>query len=67
MIQSPQSPKRPLQEGETIDMTIGCRHSNPDNCSKNSTPGICAFVNEDNTCLSPPLSWKRLFKELSQQ
>ena len=67
MIKKGENPKRPLEEGETIGRTIGCRHSNSDNCSKNSTPGICAFVQGNNTCLSPPASWKKLFRELSQQ
>lgn len=57
--------KRPLSEQDTSEKTLGCRHSTPDICKNHSTPDKCAFVRGDNICLLPPLSWKKLFKELS--
>ena len=56
--------KRPLMVGETEKSTIGCRHSNPNICAKNRLVGVCAFVNKDNHCNAPPLSWKKLYKTL---
>lgn len=61
------NPKRPLKDGESLERTIGCRHSNPDICSKNSLPDVCAFVRDDGVCLAPPRSWKKLFEELSKR
>ncbi|TPN53893.1 hypothetical protein FJ978_07240 [Mesorhizobium sp. B1-1-7] len=58
--------RRPLKEGESEFETIGCRHSNPDICKNNSTPGKCAFVREDNICILPPRSWKKIFDELKR-
>ena len=57
----------PLHHQETDEMTFGCRQTCPDNCAKNSTPDICAFVREDHMCLSPPNSWRRKFKELKNE
>jgi hypothetical protein len=60
-----QDRKRPLEEGENLQFTIGCRHSNPDICKNCMTENKCAFVRSDNQCLLPPKSWKKLFEELS--
>lgn len=57
--------KRRLEEQDTLEKTLGCRHSQPNICKNNSTPNKCAFVRDDNICLLPPSSWKKLFKELS--
>lgn len=58
--------KRPLQEGETEEKTLGCRHYNPDICAKHSMPNICAFVTKDGFCYAPPTSWKKLYKKLRE-
>jgi len=55
---------RPLIEGESEAITIGCRHSNPDICSRHSIKGVCAFVSKDNYCNKPPVTWKKLYKQL---
>lgn len=59
--------KRPLEDGETLNRTIGCRHSNPNICRKNGQEDVCALVREDNICKSPPQSWGKLFEKLSKQ
>jgi len=58
--------RRPLNPVETLEQTLGCRHSNPDICRNNMTPKKCAFVRDDNICLMPARSWKKIFKELSE-
>ncbi len=58
--------KEPLHSKDAENMTFGCRKAKPENCMKNSLRDICAFVREDNTCLAPPLSWIRKFKELEK-
>ena len=59
--------KRPLGSQDTELQTLGCRHSNPNICRNNSTPKKCAFVREDNICILPPRSWKKLFSQLKEQ
>jgi hypothetical protein len=54
----------PLKEGDTLTQTVGCRHTNPNICSKNSMENVCAFVRRDGLCLAPPLSWKKQFVKL---
>ena len=66
MTNSKNNHKRPLVEGESEIITIGCRHSNPDICSKHSIEGTCAFVSKDNLCNSPPLTWKKLYQQLAE-
>lgn len=56
--------RRPLGPLDSLDQTLGCRHSNPNICKNNATPNKCAFVREDGVCLTPPKSWKRIFQEL---
>jgi hypothetical protein len=56
----------PLHSKDAENMTFGCRQVKPENCGKNSLRDICAFVREDNTCLAPPRSWRRRFKELEK-
>jgi len=56
--------KRPLSELDSETQTEGCRHSNPDICKNHSTPKKCAFVRDDNICLMPPVSWKKLMRDL---
>lgn len=59
-------PNRPLEESETVERTNGCRRLNPDICLNHSIPEICAFVRNDNVCMSPSLPWKKKFEILSQ-
>ena len=54
----------PLREGDTAEITSGCRHTNPDVCRNNSMNGICAFVRVDGMCSQPPKSWPRQFVKL---
>jgi hypothetical protein len=55
---------RPLTSVDTEFQTLGCRHSNPNICRNNETPGKCAFVRQDKMCLLPPRSWKAIFDKL---
>jgi len=57
----------PLHDLDTVTQTFGCRHSNPDNCAKAEMMNVCAFVREDGMCLSPPKSWGKQFKRLSEE
>ena len=59
--------KDPLHKEDTETQTFGCRHTNPDICSNNSLPGICAFTSDDYICKRPPRSWKRIFEELKKK
>lgn len=56
----------PLLPGDTEKQTLGCRHTNPDICSKNSLDTVCAFVRRDGKCLAPPTSWAKQFRKLQQ-
>lgn len=58
---------RPLQAIENINQTLGCRHSSPEICSNNRTPKKCAFAREDNLCLIPPASWRKLYEKLLKE
>ena len=59
--------KKSLCSKDSENKTYGCRHSNPNICSNNSIPGICAFTSEDCICKKPPRSWKKLYEELKKQ
>lgn len=59
--------RRPLGPKDSLQKTLGCRHSNPNICKNNATPGKCAFVRDDDVCLTPPKSWKRIYEELGGQ
>jgi len=56
--------RRPLGPQDSLRQTLGCRHSNPNICKNNATPGKCAFVRDDGVCILPPMSWKRIYQEL---
>lgn len=56
--------QRPLSESDSETQTLGCRHSNPDICRNNMTPGKCAFARQDGMCLVPPLSWPKIYQRL---
>ena len=57
----------PLQEGDTLDSTVGCRHTSPVICRNNGLPDKCAFVRPDGMCLLPPRSWPKQFERLTEQ
>ena len=65
----PQSAKfhASLQPGDSVDVTVGCRHTNPEICRKNSMPGVCAFARTDGNCHAPPASWSKQFGLLKGQ
>ena len=54
----------PLQNGDTENETVGCRHTNPDACAKHSLRWICAFVCVDGICREPAQSWRRQYRTL---
>ncbi|WP_075721439.1 hypothetical protein [Roseburia sp. 499] len=54
----------PLNEGDTENTTLGCRHTNPDICGSNSIPGLCAFESEDGICRKPSRAWKKRYNQL---
>jgi len=56
----------PLHPLDTEKQTHGCRHTNPDICSRHHMPKVCAFARADNICLAPPMSWPKQFKKLKQ-
>ena len=56
--------RRPLNHLDSELQTLGCRIANPNNCKNNLTENKCAFVREDELCLMPLKSWKKLFAEL---
>ena len=59
--------KEPLDNKDTAEQTYGCRHTNPDICSNNSIPDLCAFVSEDCICKKPPRSWKKIYMEMAKE
>ena len=56
----------PLLPGDSEQQTIGCRHTNPEICSKNALTTVCAFARADGMCLAPPTSWAKQFRKLQQ-
>jgi len=58
--------RRELGPRDNLPQTLGCRHSNPNICKNNATPGKCAFVRNDGVCLTQPMSWKRIYQELGE-
>ncbi len=59
--------KNSLNKLDSEEKTFGCRHTNPDICSNNSLPGVCAFTSDDCICKRPPRSWKKLYEELKKK
>ena len=57
-------PSAPLNSQDSPCQTYGCRHQNPDNCTKNSMENICAFVRADNICKKPPMHGARQYEKL---
>lgn len=56
----------PLNSQDTETQTFGCRANNPDICSNNGLPDICAFVSKDCICRKPSRAWKKKYNELKQ-
>lgn len=54
----------PLLTQDSEVQTLGCRHTNPDICSKHSLPKVCAFVRSDGLCLAPPTTWAKQYRKL---
>ena len=59
--------KDELHKEDNENCTYGCRHTNPDICSNNSIPNVCAFTSEDCICKKPPRSWKKIFENLKNK
>lgn len=57
----------PLNPKDTEEQTYGCRQNNPDICSNNSLPGVCAFVCDDCICKKPSRAWKKKYLELKNE
>lgn len=56
----------PLNELDTENQTYGCRANNPDICSNNSIPGVCAFSSNDFVCRKPSRAWKKQYNKLME-
>ena len=54
----------PLVPGDEKFQTVGCRHTNPEICGKNGMRGVCAFVNANGICYSPPARWAKQYDRL---
>lgn len=59
--------KDKLHKEDNVCQTYGCRHTNPDICSNNSIPNICAFTSEDCICKRPPRSWKKIYEQMKDE
>ena len=57
----------PLNSQDTEIQTLGCRLSNPENCGSNSMANFCAFVRQDELCLSPPRPWRTQYGGLLRE
>lgn len=57
----------PLQPGDTVDETVGCRANNPDICKNNGIPDVCAFERKDGVCKIPSKAWKKQFNKLTEK
>lgn len=56
----------PLNELDTENQTYGCRANNPNICSNNSIPGVCAFSSDDFVCRKPSRAWKKQYNKLME-
>ena len=56
----------PLNSQDSERQTFGCRANNPDICSNNGIPGVCAFASKDCICRKPSRAWKKQYNELKQ-
>lgn len=55
----------PLQPGDTVEMTVGCRANNPNICKYNGIQELCAFERDDGICQSPSKAWKKQYLKLT--
>jgi hypothetical protein len=60
-------PNRPLEDGETLKITNGCKRLNAHIFRNHSVLNICAFVRAENVCLSPPKCRKNMYKLLREK
>lgn len=49
---------------DSEERTVGCRHTNPNACSKHSLRNVCAFARADGLCVAPPRSWPSQYRKL---
>ena len=56
----------PLQEGDSLDKTVGCRHTNPEICGSAYLETVCAFSRTDKMCLHPSRAWKKQYTKLME-
>ena len=56
-----------LEPGDSPTTTVGCLHTNPEICRKNSMPEVCAFVREEGRCCAPPASWPEQYQALKKE
>ena len=54
----------PLNKEDSESRTFGCRANNPDICSSNFLPGVCAFASDDCICKKPSRAWKKQYEKL---
>lgn len=54
----------PLNDKDSETQTYGCRANNPDICSNNSIPNVCAFESDDCICKKPSRAWKKQYNKL---
>ncbi len=57
----------PLRDGDTEEVTVGCRANNPDICKNNGIPGVCAFERADGICRMPSKAWKKQYQKLKAE
>lgn len=57
----------PLHSLDSENQTYGCRANNPDICSYNSLPEVCAFITEDCVCKKPSRAWKKQYLSLKEK
>lgn len=51
---------------DTESQTYGCRQNNPDICSSNNLPDVCAFCCPDHICKKPSRAWKKQYHKLKE-
>lgn len=56
----------PLNELDTEKQTYGCRANNPNICSNNSIPDVCAFSSDDFVCRKPSRARKKQYNKLME-
>ena len=54
-----------INKNDSETQTFGCRANNPNICSSNGIPGVCAFASEDHICRKPSRAWKKQYQKLN--